>query len=424
MNRISPALPSTHRKPSLIRLAAVALSFLLLLLAVQTPSIAAGKQTIRSELGQPIQAAQKALQAKQYKDAQAQLAKAESVGKLTPYESYVIARLKSSAVVGLGDYKGALVVYEQILVSPELPAEEKLQTLDAYVKIAYSAKDYTKTAEGIQKYKAAGGASAETLGLYAQSLYLGGKFKEAGAELLSQINALEAAGKRPSDTQLQLLASCALKQNDMNAYTAALEKIVAYTPKPDYWLDLIVRTSNKPGFSPALSLDVYRLRKVTSTMEKTGDYMEAAQLALQAGYPAEAKQFVDQGYAKKLLGDGADASRHQRLKDLVAKKLTEDQATLAEGEKAAAAQASGDALVATGFNLVTYGQNDKGLQLIQQGIAKGGLKAVDQAKLHLGVAQIMAGKKAEAIKTLSGVGGTDGSKDMARLWSIQQRMAK
>ena len=408
---------------SLIRLAAAALSFLLLLAAVQTPSLAASP-SISPEVGQPLQAAQKALQAKQYKEAQTQIQKAEGVAKRTPYESYLIARLKSSASIGLGDYKGALAAYEQVLASPELPAAEKLQTLDAYVKIAYGAKDYTKTAEGIQKYKAAGGTSAETLGLYAQSLYLAGKYKEAGTELTSQINALEQAGKRPSDTQLQLLASCALKQNDMNAYAAALEKLVAYTPKKEYWLDLIVRTGNKPGFSPNLTLDTYRLRKATGTMEKTGDYMEAAQLALQAGYPAEAKTFVDEGYAKKLLGEGADAARHQRLKDLVAKKLTEDQATLAEGEKAATAQTTGDALVATGFNLVTYGQNDKGLQLIQQGIAKGGLKAADQAKLHLGVAQNLAGKKAEANKTFSSVGGTDGSKDLARLWNLQMRSGK
>jgi hypothetical protein len=388
--------------------------------AVSGAAFAAGKQTISAEVGAPLQEAQKALQSKNYKEASAKISAAEAAGKgkLSSYESFVIAQLKSSAALGQGDYKGALAAYDDILASPELPAGEKVQRLDAYVKIAYTAKDYAKTADAIQKYKAAGGTSPDTLGLYAQSLYLAGKYKEAGAELTSQINALEAAGKKPTDTQLQLLASCALKQNDMNAYAAALEKIVTFTPKPEYWLDLIVRTGNKPGFSPALTLDTYRLRKATGTMEKTGDYMEAAQLALQAGYPAEAQGFVDEGYSKKLLGEGADAARHQRLKDLVAKKKTEDQATLAEGEKAAAAQATGDALVATGFNLVTYGQNDKGLQLIQQGISKGGLKAPEQAKLHLGVAQVLAGKKSEANKTFAGVGGTDGSKDIARLWTL------
>ena len=400
----------------------IRLSAFVFLLAVQAPFIgsafAAEKQSLRAEVGAPLQEAQKALQAKDYKGALAKINAAEAVGKLTSYESYIINSLKASAALGGGDYKTALTAFEQVLESPELPPAEKLQKYDAYVKIAYASKDYNKTAEAIEKYKAAGGSNAETLGLYVQSLYLAGKYKEAGVELASQIKSLEAAGKRPTDTQLQLLASCALKQSDMVAYTAALEKIVTYTPKPDYWLDLTLRTSNKPGFSPNLTLDVYRLRKRTETLQKTGDYMEAAQLALQAGFPGEAQAFVDEGYAKKLLGEGADASRHQRLKDLVAKKLADDKATLAEGEKAAAAQATGDALVATGFNLVAYGDFDKGIALMEQGIAKGGLKAPEQAKLHLGVAQVLAGKKSEANKTFAGVGGTDGSKDLARLWTL------
>jgi hypothetical protein len=387
-------------------------------LLIAGQAFAADKQTIRAEVGKPLQEAQTALAAKDYKTASTQINAAEAVGKLTSYESYIITRLKASAALGQGDYKGALSAYEQVLASPELPPEEKVKTLDAYVKLAYASKDYAKTAEAIKQYKAAGGNSADTLGLYAQSLYLAGQYKEAGAELSSQIKALEVAGKAPSDTQLQLLASCALKQNDMVAYTAALETIVAYTPKPDYWFDLIVRTGNKPGFSQNLTMDVYRLRKATGTMQKAGDYMEAAQLALQAGFPAEAQSFVSEGYDKKLLGDGADAARHQRLKALVDKKLAEDKATLAEGEKAAAAQATGDALVATGFNYATYGQYDKGIALMQQGIAKGGLKSADQAQLHLGYAQMLAGDKAAAKRSWSTVKASDGSADMARLYTL------
>ncbi len=401
------------------RIKAARLPALLLMLALQAGAYAADKApTISAEVGKPLQEAQKALQAKQYKEAAEQIKKAESAGKISSYEAYLISRLKASAALGQGDYKSALSAYEAVLASPELPAGEKVQTLDAYVKLAYSAKDYAKTADAIKQYKAAGGTSATTIGLYAQSLYLAGQYKEASAELTKQIEALEAAGQKPTDTQLQLLASCALKQNDMTAYAAALEKLVVYDPKPDTWLDLIVRTSTQPGFSQNLTLDVYRLRQATGTMSKAGDYMEAAQLALQAGYPAEAQALVDEAYAKKLFGEGPDAARHQRLKDLVAKKLAEDKTTLAEGEKAAAAQATGDALVATGYNLVTHGQGDKGVALMEQGIAKGGLKSADQAKLHLGIAQRLAGKKAEANKTLATVGGSDGSKNIARLWTL------
>ncbi|WP_428310397.1 hypothetical protein [Hydrocarboniphaga sp.] len=392
-----------------------------LLMLIGAQSFAADKPTVRPEVGAPLQEAQKALQAKNYKDAKAKIDQAEAIGKLTPYENYIVQRLKSSAAIGTGDYKSALGAYEQVLASPELPAAEKLPTLDAYVKIAYASKDYAKTASAIQQYKAAGGTSAETLGLYAQSLYLAGKYQEASVALSAEIKGLAAAGKKPTDTQLQLLASCALKQNDMVAYTAALEQLVTYSPKKEYWLDLLVRTQRKPGFSDRLDLDMYRLRDATGTMEKADDYMEAAQLALQSGFPGEAQKFVDEGYAAKLLGAGPDAPRHQRLKDLVTKKIAEDKATLAEGEKAAAAQASGDALVNTGFNYVAYGQADKGLPLIEQGIAKGGIKLADQAKLHLGVAYLMAGKKDQALKAFAAVQGSDGAKDIARLWTLQTR---
>ena len=409
---------SADRRPRRqgMRLAVAAI----LLLSAQGPVFAASKN-VRPEVGQPLQAAQKALQSKNYAEAKTDIAKAEGVAKLTPYESYLVARLKASTAIGLGDYRSALAAYELVVNSSELPDGEKIQTLDSYVKLAYTAKDYARAASAIQVYRTAGGSDAQTLGLYAQCLYLTGRYSEASETLESEIRSAEAAGRRPSDTQLQLLANCALKRNDMNAYTVALEKVVFYTPKPNYWIDLILRTAAKPGFSTKLDLDVYRLRKATGTMENAGDYMDAAQLALQAGFPNEAKAFVDEGYARQLLGVGADAQRDARLKAMVDKKLSDDRATLAEGEKAAAAQANGDALVATGFNLVTYGQGDKGLQLMQQGIAKGNLKDASQAQLHLGYAQMLAGKKDLAARTLVAVKGTDGSANLARLWAIKLR---
>ena len=38
-----------------------------------------------------------------------------------------------------------------------------------------------------------------------------------------------------------------------------------------------------------------------------------AQLALQAGYPVEAKKVLDQGYAAGMLGKGSEAARQKRL---------------------------------------------------------------------------------------------------------------
>ena len=61
----------------------------------------------------------------------------------------------------------------------------------------------------------------------------------------------------------------------------ALERLVAYYPKREYWVDLLRRIESKPGFSNRLTLDVYRLRLATKTLDTANDYSEAAQLALQ-----------------------------------------------------------------------------------------------------------------------------------------------
>lgn len=374
--------------------------------------------TLRPEVGEPLQAAQTAMKAKKYREALDQVDAASKVGNLTPYESYIVQRMRAAVATAAGDSSTAIKAYEAVLASPQMPAGEKLQTYDVIARLAYGGRNYAKAAEYIQKYRAAGGNNAQTLDLLPQVLYQGNDLAGAQRELNAQIAAGEKAGRAPTETQLEMLASIANKQNNNTAYAAALEKLVTYYPKPNYWLDVITRTSNKPGFSPRLSLDLYRLKKATGTLQKTNDFMEAAQLALQAGLPGEADQYVKLGYEKKLLGTGSDAERHKRLKDLVDKKIAENKPMLAELDKQAVAAPDGEALVTAGLNHVGYGDYAAGVKLIQQGIKKGSLKKPDEAKLHLGYAQLLAGQKDEAVKTLRSVQGKDGTADLARLYII------
>jgi hypothetical protein len=56
---------------------------------------------------------------------------------------------------------------------------------------------------------------------------------------------------------------------------------------------------------------------------------------------------------------------------------------------------------------------------MEQGIAKGGLKRLEDAKLHLGIACLLAGQKAKGMQVLKTVQGSDGTADLARLWLLQ-----
>jgi hypothetical protein len=140
---------------------------------------------------------------------------------------------------------------------------------------------------------------------------------------------------------------------------------------------------------------------------------------LQAGLPHEAKRIVDQGYKAGVLGSGAEAARHQRLRDLAEKQVGESAAQLARQATEAAAEKEGDGLVKVGYAWVSAGDVDKGLAMIQQGIAKGQLKRAEEARLRLGMAQLQSPKtRAQAAQTLRSVKGTDGAAEIARLWTI------
>ena len=151
---------------------------------------------------------------------------------------------------------------------------------------------------------------------------------------------------------------------------------MTYYPKREYWADLLARLQRKPGFAPRLALDTYRLALATGSLTSAADYMEMAQLALQAGFAAEGQQVVDQGFAAGVLGRGPEAERQRRLRELAVQSGSrETRQAEPEAERQALAATDGSALLDLGMNLVYAGEKARGLQLMQQGLAKGGAEA-------------------------------------------------
>jgi tetratricopeptide (TPR) repeat protein len=148
------------------------------------------------------------------------------------------------------------------------------------------------------------------------------------------------------------------------------------------------------------------------------EYTNLAELALQAGFPTEAKKAVDAGFAAGVLGTGSTAAKDRQLRDKANKGAADDAKNIAAGEASAAKSKNGAGLVNIGWAYVTMDQYDKGITFIQQGIAKGGLKQADEAKLRLGIAYAKAGKKDDAIKTFESVKAGGGLSDMAKYWIL------
>ena len=371
---------------------------------------------VRPEVGRPLQAAQALVKQRKGREAMAEIAKAEAVPNRTPYENQIIAQMKAAAASASGDNDATIRSNEALLAGKS--GRDAVPLVQGIAVAYYNKKEYGEAAKWGQRYFKEGGNDPSMRSLLLQSYYLG---NDCGSVNKMLGSATEENSRKVSEEELQILANCYLKMKDTGGYVSAIEKLVVYYPKKEYWTDLLARVQKKPGFSDRLALHVFRLRLETGNLTKTDDYLEMAQLALQAGVPAEAKKVVDRGYETKALGTGAQAERHQRLRDLVTKSLDEANKNRAKEEQEALAAKEGNDLVKLGMNYVFEGKADKGLNFMEQGIKKGGLKRPEDAKLALGFAQVHAGQRARGVQTLKTVQGSDGTADIARLWVLHSR---
>lgn len=375
-------------------------------------------QAVRPEIGKPLQAAQELMKSKKYKDALAKIREADAVGGKTPGEQYLIEGTRASAAQMAGEYDTAAKSFEAVLASGKAGAAETKNIIMALPSLYFQTKNWPQAINALNRQLKEYGDDPKARAYLQQAYFQSGDYAKVQKEIQAAISEGEKAGRQPTEEQLQMLANAALRQNDKAGYVNAIEKLVAYYPKKDYWTDLLTRVRSKPGFAERLSHDLYRLKLATGQKLGANDFMEMAQLALQAGAPAEALKIIDIAYKNGSFGTGSEAPRQKRLQDLANQKAADFKANSANIETEAGKNKDGDTLVNLGFAYVAAGQAEKGLALMNQAIKEVTLKRPDDAKLHLGIAYFLAGKKSDAVKTLNTVQGKDGTAELARYWVL------
>ncbi|MBU6260051.1 MAG: hypothetical protein KGL18_04840 [Burkholderiales bacterium] len=384
----------------------------LALIAAGTFSIAAA-EGVRPEIGKPLQQASELLRAGKAKEALVKVREAEAVGGKTAFEQLTIERMKAAAAQRAGDTAAAIQALEALY--GRVGGAEQGQIAEQIASAYAQQRNNAKAGEWLNKAIAAGDNSATVHQLQNYLHAASGDYNAIAREAGAAVAAAEQAGRRPEENDLLRLADAQLRLNNTAGHIATLEKLVLFYGKKDYWSALLSRLPRKPGFSDRYSLDVLRLRQATGTLTSAEDYMELAQMAMQAGLPTEARKVTELGFKNGVLGTGAEAARHQRLRDLAIKEEAQLKGQIATQANEARGFSEGDALVKVGTSYVGMGEVEKGISLIQAGIAKGKLKHPEEARLRLGQAQMLV-KRQQGVQTLRGVHGGSGADEIARLW--------
>lgn len=373
-------------------------------------------ETLRPEIGKPLQAAQALMKAGKNREALAKLREADAVSGKSANESYLIERVRAGAASAAGDHTQAAKSFEYLLDSGRLSAGEKAQFSEGLVGIYMRARDYSKANAVIERQLKE--RNDPKLRKYLlQNYYNQGNT----TAVMNIVRGEEKAGRTPSEDMYGMVANMQNKAGDKKGYVDTLEKLARHYPNANYWNDLLNRVQRQPGFSSRLAVDVYRLKLANGLLKKPSEFMEMAQLVLQEKSPAEAQRVVAAGYKAGALGVGAEASRHQRLKDLTDKEAAALLANAPTLEANIRKENDMPGLFRLGYGLVLSGKTSDGIKLMTEAMKSPEMAdRKDEAKLRLGEAYAYAGNKKQALATWRTVNGKDGTAELARYFSMSK----
>ena len=382
-----------------------------------------GKNNVSAKMAKPLKAAQDDLTAKRYSDAILKLKESQASPGKSPYDQHVINEMLKVAYVRTGNYADAAKVMEAEIDDGFVPQSELQGLVRGLAQVNYQIKNYEKAIEFGNRAIKGGFADEELRTLVGQAYYLKGDWKGTLHFEEGQVENVIKEGRTPKSEALQLILSACAKLNDQPCETRALERVVTYYPKPDYWYQLLFTLRQQTSGNDANTLQTYRLMSEVDVLKNPEDYTEMAQLALEAGSPGEAQRILEKGIAKGVFADQRAKQKNERLLESAKKAAATDRASLQRIAKEADAAAAGAKNVGLGLAYFGYGEYDKAVEEITKGLTKGGLRNEGEARLLLGISQLKAGHKEDAAKTFHAVKGDPSLERLANLWTLHAKQA-
>jgi len=382
---------------------------------------------VSKAVGEPLKAAKAATEKKQFDVALAEIKKAQAVEKKTPAEDYQIDEFLAYVYIQQRDYAKAAGVFERMIGSSEQPPEGVDERTKVISQLYAQVKDHKKTIEWTKKWLDKHPGNEEMSAQLAFAYYLVDDFKNASAVITPVINSIEKAGRVPKEEYVKLMLSANYSQEkeggSKDGTVESLKKMVRYYPKPNYWENLVDIYRGRKNNSERVTLGYYRLMNEVGILKEKGDYIEMAQLGIEAGVPGESQQIVESGISSGILksSDKTEQGRYERLLAAAKKQATTDKSTLAQLQKDAEKSSTGQADVGLGQAYMSYGQLDEAIAAIERGIKKGGLADADEAQVSLGIAYFRKGQKEQARQAFKSVKPESKWNDLAELWVLRSQ---
>ena len=370
---------------------------------------------VQPEAAKSFQAAQNALNAGQAENAIALAQQALSTPGITASERPVIQRTLAIAALQAKKFPLAILTLEAMLQEmPEgTPAAQKIPLIEALLSASDQAQDLSKLVTWARIYFKLEGGNPSIRPVFIQSLVKLNRHEEVIQEVKEKIRLDEASKVKISQNDLRIMALSQRQIKDEAGYNSTLKMLLQNYPSKAYWAEAIARLGRQANFNSRFELDLYRILEVTGNLEDTSEYVDMASLALNVGLPAEAARVVELAFASGKMGQGSAAANHQKLRQQIQQRLTEDEKAMPSLEKSAR---DANALASLADVYAAQQKWEQSQAHYSKALAMGGLRREAETRLHAGIALFKLGQKEQAHTMWDSVQGDATAVELAQLW--------
>ena len=342
-------------------------------------------------------------------------AAAQAVAKSADDKCF-IAQMQMKAAVDANDVKGIAATIAAQEASGAVPAATIAGLYESVGIMQYKAAAYSEAATSFERVLRLEPSRGSTVIMLAETRTKQGRVAEALPLYRKAIGIETAAGRKADENWYKRQVAVAYAAKSPLTYEIARDWVTAF-PTANNWREAIVLYGEMSGTDDATMIDLYRLQRINRALVGNADYARYAQIALDRGFPGEAKGVLDEGFAANAI------DRNQpSLKALHAQataKSAGDRAALAAQARTALGGTQAKPIMVLGEAYFGYGDYAKAAELFRAAQGKAGVDA-ELARLRLGMALAAAGDKAGASTLLRLVTGPRA--EIARYWLTHSAM--
>jgi len=310
------------------------------------------------------------------------------------------------------NYAEAIRAYENVLQQEELPIALETTTLYSLATLYVQQEQFQEGLDTLEKWFVMSPDSApEPYILKAQIHYQMQQYREGIEPVMTALEVAERQGKPPQEGWYQLLNVFYFELEQYQDVIRTLTTLVEGWPKKDYLVQLAGIYGQEGNEEEQLAL--YEAAYDFGWLERSTEFVNLAQMLLQAEIPYKAGSILENG-----LADGTIDSTEQnwRLLSQAWQLAQEDEKALPALTRASSLAEDGELDMRLAMSYANLARWEECSEAARDAIRRGGLNREDQANLTLGNCLVEQKEYAAARNAFRAASSDQRSRSAAQQW--------